>query len=103
MSIEKHEGQHSTEINRVICRRVCYTYITASHISGRIVDRRDGKYFLSPGAQSASILGGDKGPTAGNPVDCTEAALREELASPRAAGKTSTKHHCWRGELKISR
>lgn len=65
----------------------------------------DGKYFLSPGAQSASIVGGDKGPTAENPVDRTEAALREELASPRAAGKTSTKHHCWRGAdaLKISR
>lgn len=33
----------------------------------------DGKYFLSPRAQSASILEGDKGPTVGNPVDRTEA------------------------------
>lgn len=31
MSIEKHEGQHSTEINRVICRRVCHTYNRFPH------------------------------------------------------------------------
>lgn len=33
-------------------------------------------------------------------LDRIEAALREELASPRAAAKTSTKHHCWRGRAR---
>lgn len=92
---EKHEGQHSIEINRVIRCQACYNRFPHkwTYCGSPMAN-----IFSRSGHNPPSILEGDKGPTAGIPVDRTEAihcrcmpARRIAYASPRAGGKTRTK------------